>query len=88
MAILNKDWGDYKMKMNPWVHVVAFTLMAVGALNWGLVGLLNLNLVNMLFGSMPGLEQLVYVLVGLSAVYILATHKDDCKTCMSLMKKR
>ncbi len=74
------------MKMSPWVHVVAFTLVVVGALNWGLVGLFNFNLVTSLVGSMPGLEQLVYVLVGLSAVWVVVTHKGDCKTCANLMK--
>ena len=74
------------MKMNPWVHVVAFTLVVVGALNWGLIGLLDLNLVTMVFG-MGGLSQLVYVLVGVSAVYVLLTHKEDCKTCQMMGKK-
>ena len=77
------------MKSMGWLHVAAFTLTVVGALNWGLVGLFNFNLVSTLLG-MGGLEQLVYVLVGVSAVYILITHKDDCKTCMAMMggKKR
>lgn len=73
--------------MMGWLHVVAFTLVVVGALNWGLVGLFNFNLVEMLLG-MGGLTQLVYVLVGLSAVYVVFTHKADCKTCEMLMKKK
>ncbi len=63
------------------LHVVTFGLVVVGALNWGLVGLLNLNLVNMLLGSWPMVEKLVYILVGLSAVYHLATHMQYCKYC-------
>ena len=66
------------MKM---LHMVAFTLLIVGGLNWGLVALLNFNLVNMIFGSMPMLEKLVYILVGVSAVYIASTHMSDCKAC-------
>lgn len=62
------------------LHMAAFTLAMVGALNWGLVGLLNLNLVEMVLGK-SSLSQLVYVLVGASAVYIFATHAGDCKTC-------
>lgn len=73
------------MKTTAWLHVVAFTLVIVGALNWGLIGLLNINLVSWLFGT-SAMAQLVYVLVGLSAVYIVFTHREDCKTCMSLMK--
>lgn len=63
------------------LHMVSFVLVVVGALNWGLVGLFNLNLVMMLLGSWPMVEKAVYVLVGLSAVYLLVTHKKDCKIC-------
>ena len=61
--------------------MVAFLLLVVGGLNWGLVGLFNYNLVEMLLGSMPSVVMIVYVLVGLSAVYIGVTHKTDCKIC-------
>ena len=50
---------------------VANILVIVGALNWGLVGLLDLNIVNMILGSMAGLEKIVYILVGLSGVLAL-----------------
>lgn len=63
------------------VHMVAFLLVIVGALNWGLVGLVGFNLVETLLGSMPMVMNLVYILVGVSAVYILVTHKNDCKIC-------
>ena len=62
------------------LHMVAFTLLVVGGLNWGLVALLNLNLVETVFGAM-GLTNIVYILVGVSAVYIAATHMSDCKVC-------
>lgn len=61
--------------------MVAFTLVIVGALNWGLVALLNFNLVTTLFGGFAGVERVIYILVGLSAVYLVATHGKDCKTC-------
>lgn len=63
------------------LHYGAFTLAMVGAVNWGLVGLMNLNLVSTLLGAGSSLEKIVYILVGLSAVYVLATHKGDCKIC-------
>lgn len=65
------------MKM---LHMVAFTLLIVGGLNWGLVALFNLNLVKTIFDGM-GLTNIVYILVGVSAVYIAATHMGDCKAC-------
>lgn len=66
---------------NKALHMTAFILVVIGALNWGLVGLLNLNLVELILGFMPLLERLVYILVGLSAAYLFFTHKKDCKTC-------
>ena len=49
----------------------ASILVIVGALNWGLVGLLDLNVVNLVLGSVAGLEKIVYILVGLSGVLAL-----------------
>jgi uncharacterized protein len=69
------------------LHMVAFLLMFVGALNWGLVGLFDFNLVNALLGQWMGLEKLVYIVVGISAVYIMATHMNDCKICSAKGKK-
>lgn len=63
------------------LHVTALTLLFVGGLNWGLVGLFDFNLVNSLLSSAPAIEKLVYVLVGVATVYIAATHMKDCKVC-------
>jgi uncharacterized membrane protein YuzA (DUF378 family) len=49
---------------------LALVLVIVGALNWGLVGFFNFNLVTTLFGEMSALSTIVYDLVGLAAVYI------------------
>lgn len=54
------------------VSMVAMLLVVIGGLNWGLVGLLNTNLVELLFGMWPVVVQLVYILVGASAVYLAA----------------
>lgn len=62
------------------LHIITFVLVIVGALNWGLYAF-GYNLVSMLVGSWPVVEQVVYILVGLSAIYLAATHKGDCKTC-------
>lgn len=67
--------------------MVAFPLVLVGALNWGLVALFGYNLVEGLLGGWPMVVKLVYVLVGASAVYLLVTHQQDCKTCAEMMKK-
>lgn len=52
---------------------IATILVVVGGLNWGLVGALDFNLVAALFGAMPIIERAVYVLVGLSAIYMIVT---------------
>ena len=51
------------------LDVLAAILLVIGGLNCGLVGLIDFNLVDYLFSSMPSIEKLVYSLVGLSAVY-------------------
>lgn len=63
-----------------YLHMIAFVLLVVGGLNWGLVAL-GYNVVNMLLGSWPMVEQIVYILVGLSAVYLALTHAKDCRAC-------
>lgn len=52
----------------------AWFLVVIGALNWGLVGLLNVNFVELILGTWPFLVQVVYILVGLSGVYYLYTY--------------
>lgn len=55
------------MKILNWI---AFILVVVGGLNWGLVGLLDFNLVTAIFGD-GMLTKIVYDLVGLSAIYMV-----------------
>ncbi len=70
------------MKNEKLIHMVAFILLWVGGINWGLIGLLNINLVGMLLG-MGMLTKIIYILVGVSAVYLVATHMSYCKYCGS-----
>lgn len=50
---------------------IALTLLVVGGINWGLVGLFGTDLVAALFGDMSALSRAVYTLVGFSALYAL-----------------
>jgi len=52
------------------VYKIALILVIVGALNWGLVGLLNFNLVATLFGEMTVVSRLIYSLVGISSIIV------------------
>lgn len=53
------------------VNAVALLLIIIGGLNWGLVGAFEFNLVDTLFGEGAVLSRIVYVLVGLAALYKL-----------------
>jgi len=64
------------------LHTVAFILLIVGGLNWGLEAI-GFNVVNLILGSWPIVEKLVYILVGLAAIYEVVTHKKNCKECVS-----
>ena len=67
------------MKNTCSAHSVAYWLMWFGALNWGLVGVFNWNLVNTILGGLPVLERVVYILIGLAAVFALFS--GTCKSC-------
>jgi uncharacterized membrane protein YuzA (DUF378 family) len=56
------------------VSTIAWVLLVVGGLNWGLVGAFNMDLVGSIFGAGSTLANIVYVLVGLSAVWALLEH--------------
>ena len=51
------------------LNVITLVLLIVGGLNWGLVGLFGFDLVAALFGEMSTLSRIVYILVGLSALW-------------------
>ena len=70
MAARRKSSTASKKKMNS-LMMLSWVLVTVGALNWGLVGLANINLVESLLGSWPALVQIVYILVGVAGVYSL-----------------
>ena len=55
---------------NP-VDLIALILVIVGGLNWGLVGLFNFDLVATIFGAGSTLARIVYIVVGLSAAYMI-----------------
>lgn len=58
------------MKMTP-LDWIAFLLLIIGGLNWGLVGFFEYDLVASIFGDLSAVSKVVYALVGLSALYLL-----------------
>ena len=66
------------------LHMVTFILLIVGGLNWLLQGLFGWDIGSFLPDGMGGwAARAIYILVGLSAVYELATHWKNCKQCES-----
>ncbi len=75
------------MKNKDLCHKVVTILLVIGGLNWGLVGVgmlagSNLNLVNLLLGSVPYAEAIVYLVVGLAALkaLVMTFMGKCCKT--------
>mgnify|MGYP001615994203 CR=1 FL=1 len=64
------------------LHMVTFILLAVGGLNWLLVAF-GWNLVDAIFGAGSTVSMIVYILVGVSAIVELVTHKKTCRMCES-----
>jgi uncharacterized membrane protein YuzA (DUF378 family) len=52
------------------LDILMTILLVVGGLNWGLVGFFNFDLVATILGNMSFLSRIVYVIVGISAVYL------------------
>ena len=64
------------------MHMVAFILLIVGGINWLLVGVFGSDIGEFLFGGMDApVSRLIYVLVGVAAIYEMATHKKRCRAC-------
>ena len=54
------------------IDYIVLIFVVIGALNWGLIGFFNFNLVQMLFGSMTVWSRIIYALVGIGGVYALS----------------
>jgi len=60
------------------IGLVAFILVIIGGLNWGLVGFFKYDLVAAIFGDMTTTSRAIYGLVGLAALAKLAMCKKHC----------
>lgn len=63
------------------MHYATFGLMAIGGLNWLLVGLLGWDVGSLFGGQAAVVSRVIYVLVGLATVWELVKHKGCCKMC-------
>jgi len=63
------------------LHATSFILVIIGGLNWLLVGLFSWDIGNIFGGQSGIISRIVYILVGLAAIYLVVTHKKSCKDC-------
>lgn len=54
------------------INSIVLTLVIVGGINWGLIGLFDYNLVGAIFGNTTWFTRLIYTLVGISAIWAIA----------------
>ena len=59
------------------IDKIALILVIIGAVNWGLIGLFNFNLVKLLFGDMTLMSRIVYSLVGISGLWTIKLLFDN-----------
>lgn len=59
------------------IDKIALVLIIIGAINWGLIGLFNFNLVETIFGDMTIISRIIYGLVGLSGLWGIKLLFDD-----------
>ena len=64
------------MQLPKKLNLIAFILVTLGAINWGLIGLLNFDLFAAVLGDINLLDKVVYTLVGLSGVLLLPQLKS------------
>ena len=59
------------MKIMKVIDTIALVLIIIGAINWGLVGIFNFNLVDAIFGAMSVISRIIYILVGISGLWAI-----------------
>ena len=63
------------------LHMVTWILIIIGALNWLLVGLFKWDIGHIFGGQDAVVSRIIYILVGLSAIYEIVYHRKNCKCC-------
>ena len=54
-----------------WLDIVCLILIIIGAINWGLIGFFNFDLVSVIFGNMSMITRIIFAVVGLAGIYSL-----------------
>ena len=54
-----------------WLDVVCLILIIIGAVNWGLIGFFNLDIISVIFGNMSMITRIIFAVVGIAGIYSL-----------------
>ncbi len=66
------------------LHKIAWVLVIIGGLNWLLIGAINWGVADLVGGDVA---RIIYIVVGLAALYELFSHKKVCKDCGPKMQQ-
>ena len=53
------------------IDTIALILVIIGAIVWGIIGIFNVNIVEAIFGTMPWISKIIYILVGISGIWAI-----------------
>ena len=57
-----------------WLDYLSLTLVIIGAINWGLIGFFQFDLVAFLFGNLSWLSRVIYSIVGIAGLYMISVY--------------
>jgi len=65
------------------LHLITFILLIIGGLNWLLVGAAGWDIGALFGGSINTVSRIIYIIIGLAAIYEIVAHKSNCRACTS-----
>lgn len=63
---------NVRRKLMKFLNILCLTIVVIGAINWGLIGFADWNLVSAIFGDATAFTRIIYGLVGLSGLYLIS----------------
>ena len=75
---------------NKVLDCIALTVAIIGAVNWGLIGFFDFNLVAAIFGSMSWISRIIYALVGICGLYLIScpSYRSGISTLSTLVESK
>lgn len=86
--MINLKGGDFKMMHKNGLHMISFWLLIIGGLNWLVFALLKWDVGQLVGGMSSTPAKVIYVVVGLAALYEAFSHGTRCKECWGEMEHK